>query len=223
MTQISDIFGKSPFPQLQDHIELVTDCVKLLTPFFESLVGKDLSRANDLYDQIAAAEVAADEAKKALRQSLTARLFLPVQRQDLLKMVTVQDRLANRARDIAGLCLGREMTIPDTIQGQFMALVNRTVEATAHTRKLVGELDELVETGFRGREAKLVEEMIEKLGEIESEIDRLVLETRKALFKIERDLPPIDVMFLYRIVETLGEIGDEAQSVGGTLQLLISR
>ena len=36
-------------------------------------------------------------------------------------------------------------------------------------------------------------------------------------------MPPVDVMFLYKIIDRIGELADCAQKVGSRLQLLIAR
>ena len=85
------------------------------------------------------------------------------------------------------------------------------------------ELDELLETGFAGREAVLVETLIEELGVIEQDTDRLQIEVRRNLFKLEKDLPPVDVMFLYQIIDWIGDVADRAQRVGNRLEQLLAR
>ncbi len=47
-------------------------------------------------------------------------------------------------------------------------------------------------------------------------------EIRAKLFAIEADLPPVNVMFLYRVIELTGEIGDMAERIGRRLELLLS-
>jgi hypothetical protein len=84
-------------------------------------------------------------------------------------------------------------------------------------------MDELVETGFSGQEIKIVSDMITKLDEIEGDTDTLQSEIRNKLFKIEKDLQPIDVMFLYMIIEWTGEVADHSQRVGSRLQLMLAR
>ena len=45
---------------------------------------------------------------------------------------------------------------------------------------------------------------------------------RAELFAIEKDLDPVDVMFLYRVIELVGDIGDMAERLGRRLELLLS-
>ncbi|MDH5408268.1 MAG: DUF47 family protein, partial [Gammaproteobacteria bacterium] len=69
----------------------------------------------------------------------------------------------------------------------------------------------------------LVHEMIKKLDEIESDTDKIQIKIRAELFKVEKDLPPIDVMFMYKILDWIGDLGDLSQRVGSRLELLLAR
>ena len=71
---------------------------------------------------------------------------------DLLELLSVQDKVANRAKDIAGLMLGRRMVIPEPLFPAFKAFVSRSIDAAAQALTAMNELDELLETGFAGRE-----------------------------------------------------------------------
>jgi predicted phosphate transport protein (TIGR00153 family) len=113
------------------------------------------------------------------------------------------------------------MQLPEPIQQSFLAFVSRNVDAAKQARKSIRELDELYETGFRGAEVKLVESLIQELDQIEDDTDQMQVEIRAQLFGIEKDLPPVDVMFLYRIIELTGDIGDMAERIGRRLEVLL--
>lgn len=51
----------------------------------------------------------------------------------------------------------------------------------------------------------------------------LQIELRQQLMVIEADMNPIDVMFLYKILEWVGGIADQAQRVGARLEVMLSR
>jgi len=116
----------------------------------------------------------------------------------------------------------RRVSIPESIADEFVELVTRSIDAAKQARKSVRELDELFTTGFRGAEAKLVEDLVEELDQIETDTDSRQAELRAALFAIEKDLSPVDVMFMYRVIELTGEIADMAERVGRRLELLLS-
>jgi uncharacterized protein len=86
----------------------------------------------------------------------------------------------------------------------------------------VRELDELFTAGFRGAEVSLVSSMIEDLDKIETDTDDLQAELRAELYAVESNLQPVNVMFLYRVIELTGEIADMAERVGRRLELLLS-
>ncbi|MDX1512970.1 MAG: TIGR00153 family protein [Gammaproteobacteria bacterium] len=220
---ILSLFGRSPVRPLQEHMSKVSECVRQLEPFFEAVLAGDHDKVLELQEKIAGLENEADNLKHDLRLKLPRTLFLPVERRDLLEVLTMQDNIANRAKDLAGLVRGRKMTLPEEIGPRFLEFVKRSVDACMHAEKTVNELDELVETGFSGKEVQLVQKLITDLDRVEKETDEIQVDVRARLFEIEKDLPPVDVMFLYRLIDWTGDIGDFSQRVGSRLQLLLAK
>ena len=134
----------------------------------------------------------------------------------------VQDQIANRARDVSGLILGRRMELPTSIQKEFLSFVSRNVDAAKKARESIRELDELYESGFRGAEVEVVESLVHEMDQIEDDTDVMQVEIRAKLFLIEDTLPPVNVMFLYRIIELTGDIADVADRIGRRIQVLLS-
>ena len=217
------IFGSSPVSPLQAHMTKVYACAKELIPLFNAVINEDWDQVHLIQQKISDLEQDADVLKKQLRLSLPKGLFMPISRQDLLEVLLMQDRIANQAKDIAGTIVGRHMTLPEVIHEDYIRFVARCVAACKQARKAINELDELVETAFGGQEVRIVTDMVSKLDTIESETDNLQAAIRSQLFALEKDLPPIDVMFLYKIIEGTGEIADRSQSVGGRLMLMLAR
>jgi len=147
---------------------------------------------------------------------------MPVPREDLLELLLVQDKIANRTKDVSGIVVGRRMQIPGELSKQFLRFVDRNIDAAKQARKSVRELDELFTAGFRGAEVELVEGLIEELDQIETDTDEKQAALRSSLFEIEKNLDPIDAMFMYRVIELTGEIADMAERVGRRLELLLS-
>lgn len=220
---LSSVFGRSPIGPIQKHIETAHNCATLLEPFFQAAFDERWDEVHNIQQNIIRLEHEADSIKKNVRLSLPKSLFLPVPRSDLLEIVTMQDKVANRTKDIAGIVLGRQMVIPESMRTAFLAYLRRSIDTSAQALKAMEELDELLETGFRGREVELVEELIRELDQIESETDLLQIQVRRILFDLERELPPVDVMFLYKIIDWVGDLADRASRVGGYLQLLLAR
>jgi predicted phosphate transport protein (TIGR00153 family) len=219
---ISKIFGASPVAPIQDHMEICYKAAKELITFFEAANSDNWDQVSQSRQKIVALENEADDAKKLIRMQLSKALFMPVARGDLLDLVLVQDQIPNLARDISGLVIGRQMVIPTALRETFIAFVKRNVDAARGARKTIRELDELYETGFRGAEVDLVIRLIGELDEIENDTDAMQAELRNILFTMEDELPPVNVMFLYRIIEAIGGIGDMAERIGRRLELLMN-
>ena len=219
---LAGVFGSSPVMPIEKHAEIVHKCARQLVDFFSAVVDSDWEKAAAVRAVIAKLENEADETKNQIRKNLPKSLFMPVPRQDLLELLLVQDKIANRAKDVSGIVMGRKLEIPAPIVEEFREFVARSVDATKQARKSVRELDELFTTGFRGAEAELVSSMIEKLDAIETDMDDREVQLRAGLYAVENELNPVDVMFLYQTIGNIGEIADMAERVGRRLELLLS-
>lgn len=220
---ILQMFARSPFKPMQEHIAKAQSCASELIPFFEAVIAHDWEKASQVQHKIAVLEGEADAMKKEVRQNLPNSVFLPVPRTDLLELLRMQDKIANRAKDISGIMLGRQMSIPEQIQEDMMLFIRASLAASEQALKSLNELDELVSTGFRGREVEVVERMIIELDDLEHKADELERQIRSNLFAIEKQLHPIDAMFLYKVIQWIGDLADRAQQVGSRLQLLLAR
>lgn len=219
---LSNLFGRSPIKPMQEHMALAIKAASQLIGFFDAVTQGDWNRASEIQQQVVKYENEADEIKKQLRLHLPKSLFLPVPRTDLLELLTMQDRIPNRAKDIAGIIMGRKMAIPASMKDQMNEFVRASVAAAEQALTAINELDELLETGFSGRELTVVENMIKELDDLEEKTDQLEIGIRTSLFALEAQLPPVDVMFLYNIIDWVGDIANRAHDVGGRLQLLLA-
>ena len=219
----SGIFGSSPFKPLQKHMRKVVECTERLVPLFQAVARQDFATVRSEREAIAALESEADDMKRELRLQLPQTLFLPVDRRDLLELLRLQDNIANKAKDIAGLVLGREMQIPESMVEPFMEYVQRSIDAARQAHRTVEELDELVETGFRGSEVEVVHSLLEELDRVEKDTDLMQIRLRASLRAMEADLPAVDVMFLYKVIELVGKLADLAQRAGSRLQMMLAK
>lgn len=223
MNNLFNMFGPSPIKPIEQHMRKTFLCAKQLYPFFEAVLQHDWDTATQIQHKIASIETEADFIKRDLRLHLPTGLFLPVSRTDLLELLSAQDKIANKAEDIAGLIIGRKMLIPQPIARLFMPFLSRCLDAAKQACTAINELDELLESSFRGSEVKIVEDMIMKLDEIEQDSDEQLAEIRHRIFDMEKEMSAIDVIFLYKLVQWIGDLADHAQTVGGRLQILIAR
>src|SRR5690625_7622802 len=74
----------------------------------------------------------------------------------------------------------------------MVAYLDCATLASDQAHVAINELDELLTTGFRGREVLVVEALIRELDRIERRTDELQVDIRAQLFAMERELAPVD-------------------------------
>ncbi len=220
---IAEMLGKSPVYPIQNHIATAFKCASLLPSIFVASNLNDWDKVESINKEIRQLENEADNQKLKIRSNLPKSLFMPVPRQDLLELVLVQDKIANHAKSISGMVKQRKIQIPDIMYPKFISFAELCIDAVKIAKISVHELDELYETGFRGSAVKLVQELINNLDEIETKTDIKQSDLQQELFKIEKNMPPIDVMFLYKLIDKVGGIADMAERVGRRLELLLAK
>ncbi len=220
---LARLMKRSPLKYLQEHMRIVLQCAREVPALFEAVLAGDQGRVEAVKEKIFDLEAQADTIKNELRAGLPKSLFMPVDRRDLLDILQMQDSIADTAQDIAGLLVERPMEVPENLKEPLRSLVERCVDVCEQSLRAIEELDELLEMGFRGREANQVEAMLEELNQIEDETDRLGLELTRRLFAEEDNMKPVSVVMWYRVIEWIGDLADFAEKVGDRLRLLIAR
>ncbi|MBZ9540216.1 TIGR00153 family protein [Modicisalibacter tunisiensis] len=219
----SALFGRSPFQPLLAHIVKTSECAAQLLPFFDAAQAGDWEAAARCREAVTDLEHEADVLKTQLRLNLPNTLFLPVSRSDLLELISVQDKIANKARDITGIMLGRRMQVPESLAGPMREYLTTAVATVDQARKALEELEDLLESGFGRNVSDLMQNLIRELHELEHQADDQEITIRRQLFDLESQLPPVDVMFLYKIIDWIGDLADRAERVGSRLQILTAR
>ena len=219
MSLIANLFGHSPIRPMQEHMKAAVECARQILPLFEEMVAGDKAAVAARRQEIDRLEHEADRIKNEIRSNLPKRMFLAVERRDMLEILDNQDSIADVAQDIAELADLRGMVVPEVLASAFLELVRRVVSACEQAERVINELDELVETGFRGREVARVDQMIEELSRMETHTDELEERVQRLLFGIEDELG-ISAMFWYRLIDDVGDMADYAERVGNRLRLL---
>jgi len=122
-----------------------------------------------------------------------------------IEILDLQDSIADTAQDIAGMLMVRRPKIIGAIQGPLMSLTQRCLEACGQMARIMEELDELVETGFRGPESEIVLNMIDELNRIETDTDEKAIILLNELFAHEAELDPISLMVWHRLINFIGQ------------------
>jgi len=222
-TPLSGLFRGSPFKPVQEHMRTVFSCICFIPPLMDALYRQDRDQIDEFGHNIIQLETEADTIKQTFRLNMPNTLLLPVDRVDLLTLISDQDRMADTAEDIAKTLLFRNMEVPDSLREILDELLEGTMEISVAAKDMIERLDELVQVGFRGREQKKVSEMIAGVRRSEHNIDSIMFRTKRTLFENEKDMDPVSVMFWYQLIDLLGSISDQAENIADRLLLFISK
>lgn len=220
---LSGLLRQSPFKPIQQHMRTVFSCICLLPPLFDALYRKDLPQVRDFAEQIGLLESEADTIKNTFRLNLPRSLFLPVDREDLLGLISDQDTIADTVEEIGQILCYRDMEVPEALKEILDELLEGTMEISSDAKALIEQLDELLEVGFGGREMEKVSGMITGLRRNEHNIDAIMHRTRRALFAVEDQLEPVSVMFWYKLIALVGSISDQSENMADRLLLFLSK
>ena len=220
---ISDLISRSPFGPIQVHMEKSKECAEELLVFLDAVIDNDWNNANKSRKKIKALEKDADRLKAETRDLLPKGMFLFVPRGDLLDLIGLADEIPNTIKDISGLVYGRQIVIPPQISASFKEFASEAVEIVSTAALAVDQLSEVSRLAFGSRASDALKKIISKLDSLEAESDKSEVTVRRQLFDIEKDLPPVDVMFLYDVINKIGELADRAEQVGHRLTLIAVR
>jgi hypothetical protein len=223
VTGFTDIIKKSPFGPIRAHMLVSKASVDELITFLKSAIDSNWSEAVKSRKVIADLENQADTLKAETRGLLTKSLFLAVPREDILDLIKLADDIPNTVKDISGLMIGRQMEIPAKISSSFLHFAKEAAVISDAASEAVNYIDELFQFSFGGNAAIKMQQLIEKLDSLENKNDQTEINLRAELFAIEKDLPPVNVIFLYDIINKIGELSDRAEQVGHRISLIASR
>jgi len=220
---IFDLFAKSPFGPLQDHMRKVMDCVSLIPDLYRALEEEDEINFKRLVEEIKEAEHEADKIKNEIRGDLPKTVFTPVDRDDLLEVLSLQDSVSDYAEDVAVLLSMKALPFPATMRNEFWKFLEQVMVTVNHYAKINEELDELMEASFGGAEAGKVEEMINQLGREEHQTDRLQHELVRKLLTMEDKIGTLNVIMWMKVFEATGNLANRAEKVGNRLRLFLTK
>ena len=89
--------------------------------------------------------------------------------------------------------------------------------------KVMEEMDELVEPGFRGPEADKVMYMIDELNKIETDTDVQAISVMRVLCENEDEMGPVSTIMWDRVIHWIGDLANFAERAGNRHRLLIAR
>ena len=217
------LVAKSPFGGLGEHMIRVHECVVLVKPLFEAMLKGNQKEVENIAGQISELEHKADIVKNEIRSHLPRSIFLPVDRGDVLKFLRQQDAIADAAEDVAVLLTLKKLTVPKKIKNDIMIFVERVLAACDSLIRVTGEINNLMESTFRGPEADKVLRIIDEVGNKEWEADEAQKAVAKKMLSLEDKVDTVSIIMWMNVFENLGEIANHAENTADSMRMLIAK
>jgi predicted phosphate transport protein (TIGR00153 family) len=223
MRAIAGLFGKSPFSPLQAHMSKVAECVSKLPDIFTALKNQKWDTVEKLAEEISKLEHKADLTKNDIRNQLPKSLFLPVEREVLLNMLSLQDSIADTAEDVAILFTLKKTGLDEKTLLQFEEFLNKNIKCFKMAFTIVQELHDLFQSSFGGMEAESVKAMTDDVAYKEHEIDLLQRKILKELLNSEQELTYSTFHQWMRILESISRISDLSEKLANCIRTILER
>jgi uncharacterized protein len=221
MYTILSLFGRSPFTPLQAHMEKVSRCVHLLPDLFAALENGDTAELEKIAEEISKLEQEADLMKNDIRNHLPKSLYLPMDRGNLLEILSIQDSIADHAEDVAVLLTLVPLELSDSFRPEFNLVLQSNIASFDIVREIIREMNELLESSFGGNEAEKVKEMVDREGIKEHEVDLLQRKLLKKFFSSDQKLSQSAFHLWQKIFEAVGAISNLSEKLANRIRMTL--
>lgn len=221
MITIARLFGKSPFSPLQNHMKKVSYCIEKLTSLFDSLAKKEKEKIEKIERDLSALRDEADQTKNDIRNHLPKSLFLPMDRTHFLDILSIQNSIANQAEELAFLLSCRPLEPIGDLQPGLEMLYKKNIEVFWQAKKIIAELDELLESSFGGIGAEKVRNLVEQTALQEKEARQWKKNLMKILLSQNPELPASAFYLWEQIIQQIGNIGVLSERLSNRIRMIL--
>lgn len=202
-------------------MESVAKCVHKLPFILEALEKKDYAQLEQLAEEVSHLEYDADLVKNDIRNHLPKSLFLPIDRENLLDILSLQDSIADSVEDVAVLVNLKKMEILPIFAEEFKLFVQKNIETFDEAHLIIQEFQELIESSFGGVEANKVKAMTDEVAYKEHESDLLQRVLLKKLFEAEGSLSFVTFHLWQRLFQSLASISDLSENLAHRVRMTL--
>lgn len=220
---LASLLVRSPLPRVEELMERVIECAEKVPEIIQQLTEGNQAAVVELAKETSMLEGRADDAKNDVRQHMPIRLFLPVDRRDVLRLLSEVDAIADSAEDVGVLLTLRPLEVPEGMKTLLHLFVERVLDTVKHAASLVAMIDDLLEAGFGGQAADRVRAAIDEVHRKEHEADKLQDQCAKVLFKLEEHMSPVALFMWTKVLNKIGDMANHAENVGDQFRLFIAR
>ncbi len=213
MSTIGKLFGRSPFGQIQLHMEQVIKCVQKMSEAIEAAESGRYDELDRYSLEVSQLEHQADQIKNDIRGRLLKRVFMPIDRAEVLEIVLLQDALADTAEDVCKVLTFKKLPFPADCSEEFSEFFRLNLLAFEIVAKIIRQLDELIESGFGGVEAERVRALATETAYTEHQADLVQVKLLKKIYAHDHEMSHGEFHLWMRFTNVLSQISNVSEEL----------
>jgi len=215
------MFMTSPFDGLKEHAEKVKECALLFQQAIECRLSEKCNSFENFRNEVTRLESEADAIKRRIRGHLPIGTFLTVDKFQIFRYIKEQDEVLDKVEDaLDWISFKPDFAIEDEIAKNIKQLVDMTLNPIEELSLLIDKARDYFQTYSEANRLK-VKEVINNLRTYEHEADKIEKTLKRQIFM--SDIDPVNVFFLVKLVEDIGDIADHAENTGDMMRAMIAR
>ncbi len=200
---------------IMEQIKDVERCFISFRSFMKAALVNETPAAtlDSLRLDVNSAEDKADKSLRAMIDSLSAGVYLPSTKEDLIAIATSCDKVANKCESIANLITLYKLSIPC----EFDEDINKIFEITAEQFAVLQTTIDMLFSNMN----KLQKDhaILDDIRALETKIDRIEYAASARIFEMDIELAA--KMQLYGIIERLADLSDIIEDIADKIQIML--
>lgn len=215
---------RNPFEGLGHHSKKLDECVFHMKECLFHYLECDFDRVEKDKEMVSKAEHEADLIKANIRAHIPKSIFMPVPKDQFHMLLHDADSILDYAEDVAVLLTMKRTCLPENISGKLRELAKKVLDCVNAFQDIMGSMENLIESSFRGLERDRVKDMIKRVHLLEHEADILEFSISRDLFNIDHDkMDPISVVHMLKVVDRLGQVADKAENAADRIRAMMAK
>ena len=220
---VANTLRKSPFEGLYMHADKVRECIATMQRALQYYTDGKYEDFKELVTKVSELEGEADQIKGNIRNHLPRSIFMPVDKAYFLMLLREEDAILDYAEDATLWLELRRTPIPESIKAEFMAHADKVVECVGVLQKAMENLRDLLETSFSKKEREQTKILIYEIHKKEFEADVIERSLTKKIFALEKELDPISIFHLVKVVDLIAQIANHAENAGDRIRAMVAK
>ena len=222
MSTIGKLFGRSPFHLVQRHMNQVSKCIDRMNDALDAFSAGAFDQLGPLAKEVSKLEHQADQIKDDVRNHLFRRFFMPVDRSQVLEVLSLQDQIADTAEDICVLLTMKQILIHAEFADGFRKFRDLNFKTFQLAVSIIDQLDELVETGFGGAEADKIRTIAHDVAFHEHQVDVVQQELLHKIYAMDDRMSMGEFYLWMQITRTLSVVSNTSENLADRILMTLS-